>query len=249
MKRNTKQILAWLYPEEGSVRWVKKSELAWVMKDLTKGGLTSLLHYLQNQKKIVMESFSNEIQVSISSHGMRALETSIPVFSPQRREWRGDWTQVVFIQAPSNDAGFRFLRKLLLKYHGLVLARGIFLFPGNLPEEISTELRSSYEGAVSVMRLRDWAFGDERSIMGQNFTMSDLSALYSSISKDINQLLIKNSSKKGFSDQSKLLFSSVFDRLFHSFENDPGLLQYYFPQVESGLELLFSLRSVLSIGY
>ena len=248
MKENSIRILTWLYPKDSSSRWVDVEELSLFLPNMTKSGLQSSLLFLQKRKRILLEKINSIQAVSITSYGMKSLEKEIPAFSQQRRQWKGDWWAIVFLKAPDHDKNFRFLRRVLLAEHSLPLTRGVFLFPGPITEKISYELRQSYEGLVMVAPFKNWTFGDDREIIGSILQMSDLANSYSSISKEITTLLEKETNIKGAVDQSKMEISSVFDRLFVSLANDFGVIHEYYPHVPSGVDLVFSLQELSSIG-
>lgn len=248
MKENSTRILTWLYPKDGNSRWVNTEELRFFVPEVTSAGLQSLLFFLHKKKKILVEKIGGTQAISITSHGMKALEEEIPAFSLERREWKGDWWAIVFLEAPSQDKNFRFLRRVLLAEHGLPLTRGVFLFPGYLPEKVSYELRQSYEGLVMVAPLKNWYFGDDKEIIGSILRISDLANAYSSISKELSSLLEKENTIKGFMYQPKNSISSVFDRLFSSLKNDFGVLHEYYPHVPSGVDLVFKLQQLSSMG-
>jgi DNA-binding transcriptional regulator PaaX len=248
MKDNSLRILTWLYPKDNQSRWVDVEELALFLPNMTPAGLQSSLFFLQQKKQLVLEKIDLVQAVSITSHGKKSLEKAIPAFSQQRRQWRGEWWAIVFLQAPKHDKNFRFLRRVLLAEHSLPLTRGIFLFPGQLSEKISYELRNSYEGNVMVAPFKNWTFGDDKEIIGSILEMSDLANSYSSISKEITSLLEKETNIKGLSDQSKIAISSVFDRLYNSLKNDFGILHEYYPYITSGVDLVFSLQPLSSMG-
>jgi hypothetical protein len=246
MKENAQRLLTWLYPSDKTARWVKLDELSLVAPQLTEGGLQSVLSYLQQHKRLVIERFDGQQLASITTHGMQALTGQIPAFQAQRRNWQGSWQGVFFLQAPKSDQNFRFLRRLLLGSFALPVNRGIFLYPGNLPEKITFELNTSYEGAVIVTEFKQWSFGDEREVIGSILNFSDQVNSYSGVSKEIDKLLRLETPLIEFTDQSKLRFSSVFDRLFANLKNDFGVQQAYFPQVKGGVDLLFELQNLSS---
>lgn len=248
MKDNSLRILTWLYPKDNQSRWVDVEELSMFAPNMTAAGLQSSLFFLQQKKQLILEKIDSIQSASITSHGMKSLEKAIPAFSQQRRQWRGEWWSIVFLQAPKHDKNFRFLRRVLLSEHSLPLTRGVFLFPGQLSEKISYELRNSYEGSVMVAPFKNWTFGDDKEIIGSILEMSDLANSYSSISKEIALLLEKEINIKGLSDQSKTTISSVFDRLYMSLKNDFGILHEYYPHVTPGVDLVFSLQSLSSMG-
>lgn len=247
MKENAQRILSWLYAANTSTRWVPVIELSLISPGLSEGGLRSVVQYLSERKRVVTEQVGNDLSVSLTGHGMKALTDQIPVFSSSRQQWQGTWQGVFFLQAPKGDKHFRYLRRLLLAEHALPVTRGIFLYPGELPERVVFELGNSYEGAVLTAEIKEWTFGDEREVISQNAQLGDLASSYSSISKEIDSLLALEIPLKSFNDQAKLRFSSVFDRLFWALKNDYGIFHYYFPQVEGGLELLARLQSLTSL--
>jgi len=248
MKENSSRILTWLYPKDNISRWVNTDELSLFVPKMTKAGLQSSLFFLQKKKRILLEKIGSVQTVSITTHGMKALEQEIPAFSLQRRQWSGEWWAVVFLQAPVHDKNFRFLRRILLAEHTLPLTRGVFLFPGKISEKVSYELRQSYEGAVMVAPFKKWTFGDDKEIIGSILQMNDLANTYSSISKEISSLLEKEIDIKSAVHQSKNNISSVFDRLFSTLVNDFGVLHEYYPHVPSGVDLVFSLQLMSSMG-
>jgi hypothetical protein len=244
MKENAQRLLSWLYPSDRTARWVKLSELGFVAPELTEGGLQSVLKFLEEHKRLVIERLDGQQLVSITSHGMRALEERIPAFSPQRRDWQGGWQAVIFLHAPKSDPNFRFLRRLLLGSFALPVSRGVFLYPGQLLEKIIFELNSSYEGSVMSTEFKKWTFGDEREIIGSILNFADQANSYSSISSEIDSLLTLDQPLIEFTDQAKLRFSSVFSRLFAVLKNDFGIQQAYLPQVKDGIMLLFELQKL-----
>jgi hypothetical protein len=248
MKENTQRILSWLYPAEKTARWVPARELALIVPATTQGGLQSILAFMQENKRILLERVDNQLTASITSHGMRALEAQLPAFLPERREWQGDWQAIFFLNAPKQDKHFRFLRRVLLGAHALPVSRGMFLYPGELPDRVTFELRQSYEGSVLAVKLKSWTFGDEQEIIGSAFQLSDLADSYSSVGKEIDSLLALDAPLIAFTDQAKLRFISVFDRLFSALHTDFGVQQIYFPQVETGVSLLFRLQKLSSQG-
>mgnify|MGYP003334287879 CR=1 FL=1 len=241
-------MLAWLYPPDRSSRWVAIDELALVAPDLTSGGLQSTINYLESKKSLVTERLEGQLSVSITTHGMRALEEQLPAFSAKKRQWKGNWQGVFFLEAPAGDNNFRFLRRLLTNVAAVPVSRGMYLYPGELPEKVIFELNSSYVGSVMVVEFAQWVFGDEKEIIGSTLQLGDLVDAYSSISKEIDTLLTVDQTLISFTDQQKLRFSSIYDRLFGALQHDLGVQRAYFPQVENGVDLLFRLQTLSSMG-
>lgn len=248
MKQNAQRMLSWLYPPEKTSRWISTAELRLVAPDLTRGGLQSILGYLQSRKRIVLERIAGEQSASITTHGMRALEEQLPALSLKKRQWKGNWQGVFFLEAPRGDKNFRFLRRILTNVYAIPLARGMYLYPGELPEKVIFELRSTYVGSVLVVEFSEWVFGDEQEIIGSALQLGDLQDSYSSISREIDSLLSLDESLISFTDQRKVQFSSIFSRLYHNLENDFGVQKAYFPQVDSGVDLLFNFQKISFMG-
>jgi len=185
MKQNTKRLLTWLYPVSESPRWVEQSTLEYIVPNLSKAGLKSLLYLLKGKQLIVGKKLGGRQLVSCTSHGMSALEEEIPVFSKERRQWSGKWSIIVFLKAPKGDNNFRYLRKSLVSVHTIGLTRGVFLYPGELPGHIYKLVNQLYRSSVVVFDSRSWEFGDEHLIIGSKTTVNDLIEVYSSISREI----------------------------------------------------------------
>jgi len=248
MKENAQRLLSWLYPPAKTTRWLPVLELRLVAPQLTEGGLRSTLGYLQTQQRLVLERVDGQLSASITTHGMKALEEQLPAFSPKQRQWQGDWQAVVFLAAPAGDKHFRFLRRVLVQTSAIPLTRGVYLYPGELPAKVIFELQNSYIGSVVVVEFNQWTFGDQREVIGSALALGDLQDTYSSISKEIDSLLALETGLISFTDQQKMQFSSIFDRLFSSLQGDFGIQQAFFPQVESGVDLLFKLQSLSFMG-
>ncbi|MFZ5376877.1 MAG: hypothetical protein ACOZAN_04415 [Patescibacteria group bacterium] len=245
MKENSKKILLWLYPVDATTRWVRKTDFEWLIPDLSSSGLRSLLFYLQHNEMISYEKVAGDDLISLTSYGKKAISDSFPVFSEERQAWHGDWIMVVFQQPPKMDASFRYLRKILLTTGFLSLARGVFIYPSELPDSIKELLHKLYRNSVAVIRFRQWAFGDERKIIGQKSGLIDQIELYSSISKELQQLLRKKMITGELNYQQKSALLSVFNRFYTLLTQDIGVSHHYFPQVITAGELLSEFKKLL----
>lgn len=253
MKTTTKKILLWLYsfnPAEN--RLVPVEDLRLILPELKKSGYRSLLNLLKSQQYIFIESRANSSDVAkdqgnfvgLTSHGRNALKAQFPVLKTIDEPFDGQWNLITFLEAPSSDKQFRYLRQYLLNLHCGQLARGAYLYPGQLPVEITNTLNKLYVGKVLVTGLKKWDFGDERLIINNVFHLSDLKSGYSGISKEIYLMLRKSNGQKSIEDRDKSDIHLVFDRLVEFLANDLGLLQFYSPDVKSGLDLLLQLQSL-----
>lgn len=243
MKQTTKKLLLWLYQTDISLtRSVSVQELRLILPELKKSGYRSLLNLLKSQQYL---SFDQESQlVTLTSHGRNALEAQFPVLETKTETWKGEWQLITFIEAPSSDKQFRYLRQYLLANRCGQLTRGSYLFPGQLPAEVMTTLQRLYVGKVLVTGLASWIFGDELLVIGTAFGLNDLKSGYSGISKEIHLLLKQRNQQKSIEDKDKMMIAMVFNRLIEFLATDLGLLQYYYPGYKSGPELLAQLQDL-----
>lgn len=252
MKDNTKKLLTWLYrPQDKDAAQLATTidydQLRFLLPDMTPGGRRSLVHYLSQQHLIRAERLSHQTQLSLTSHGEQALAAQFPVFSRARYDWPGQWSALIFLQAPNSDRHFRYLRALLLNHHAFHLRRGVYLHPGEFPPKILNTCQELYVGHVVIVSWQQWQFGDERSLISHHYMLSDLSEVYSGISREINQLLSEKKQQKGLTHKFYRQIFSVFDRLFSILPQDAGLLTHYYPQSPHAAQLLTQLQALATV--
>ena len=216
-----------------------------LLSKLSDSGLKSLLFLLNKKQLVSLEKINEELHISITSHGKRALETQFPAFSPRFYKWQGQWSVVVFLRPPKGDKNFRFLRKKLLSLHFLGLTRGVFLYPGEVPEQVLKLCDQLYRDSILILNIQDWIFGDELQVIGLKSGLLDAKDSYSSISKEISRLIEKNEQKKGLIKSSEEEIVSVFHRLYQVLDGDCGVGNYYFPQEDGFLTLLKKLQGTV----
>jgi DNA-binding transcriptional regulator PaaX len=248
MKTNTKKLLTWLYSTAEQTAYVTDySQLELILPDMTEGGRRSLVHYLSQKHLIRSERLGEKTSISLTSHGMDALTVQFPVFSPALQQWDGKWSALVFLNGPKGDLHFRYLRQLLLDQHAFCLTRGMYLYPGEFPSQITNVCKDMYVGAVMMIKIEEWRFGDERELINQHYMLSDLVEIFSGISSEINQLLRVKKEQKRLTKKSRSLIFSVFDRLFNVLSQDPGFIHHYYPDVPSVRDLLAQLHSIMEL--
>lgn len=246
MKQNTQKLLTWLYsPVEERSYAVDYRQLALILPDMTSGGRRSLVHYLTQKLLIRTERMSDKTLISLTPHGIDALVAQFPAFNEIHQQWQGQWSILIFRSGPKGDPHFRYLRQLLLDNHAFSLSRGVYLYPGELPEQVINVCKKMYVGAVVIVATHQWSFGDERRIINQHYLLSDLAEVYSGVSKEINQLLELKNNQKRLTKKSRLQIYSVFNRLFNILSQDPGFLHYYHPHVLTAPMLLKQLHSIM----
>lgn len=245
MKHTTKKVLLWLYQIDKEVeRVVSVDELRLLLPELKNSGFRSLLNLLKNQSLISREEKDNQVVYRLTSYGESLLKAQFPLFSNLMSDWSGDWSMIVFLTAPKSDKQFRYLRKFLIDEHCGQLARGVYLYPGELPSSISNLLLKLYVGSALVTGMAEWSFGDERSLITSVFGLSDLKSGYSGISKEVYQLLKQKNKVKGLEGRDNMAVCLAFDRLLNLLSFDLGLLRHYYPESKSGDELLSELQEL-----
>lgn len=249
MKQNAKRILLWLSPKTSDQQpyFSSYEQLSLAVPDLSASGTRSIIKRLADQNLVRVERLGSTVTLSLTEHGRDALTSHFPALSAARRSWKGEWSCLVFREAPHSDPQFRYLRSLCLQHGSFSLARAVYLFPGQvLPEPLLLSLRELYREAAYSFELARWQFGDERTVITAQYALVDIAEVYSGVSKEIDQLLSAFDAEKGLTDTQKITASSVFDRLATAIQADPGLVHYYFPQVNTPWSLLDQLRSLVT---
>ena len=241
MKATTRKILVWLYsPDLDQERWVDAQDLRLLLSELKKSGFRSLISLLKSQQLIVVQAG----RVRLTTYGRDLLESQFPTFGERLDTWEGEWSVIVFLVSPRGDLRFRYLRKFLLGERCAQLSRGVYLYPGEVPSEVSKLLLKLYVGSVVVIKTKDWAFGDEKSIVNELFLLSDIKNAYSGIGDEAGQLLRRKNQGKGSSDQYKKVVYLVFDRLLEMLSLDLGLVHFYYLEEKGGKFLLSRLQEL-----
>jgi len=248
MKENTKLLLVWLSSSQPETRWVEYAEIKTLLSGLSDSGIKSLLFLLKKNQLISLERFNEKLHASLTSHGKRSLESEFPAFSERLSMWRGEWSVIIFLKPPVGDKNFRFLRKKLLSLHFLPLSRGVFLYPGDIPENVTSLCDQLYREAALVLKTKEWVFGDELETIGLKSGISDTRESYSSISKEIDELIVKIDTTKGLMEGDREQILSVFYRLYLIMTEDMGIGAHYFPQEEGFFSLLLKLQGLFVMG-
>ncbi len=242
MKLSSKKVLLWLHPLfDRERRRVPFVQIELITPELTEAGRNSLVRHLESKQLLFTDELDDWTSLTISSHGQAEIES---VFAPLRRlsePWEGDWWQVLFLQAPSGDRNFRYLRTLLLEEDCFALKRGVYLHPGKLSEKLAGNLHNSYRQSVIVIECGQWQFGDEQNVIGQKAGLDDLLSIYSGISTELKDLLTKISNKKHLNVRQKTQIASIFERIVTTMEQDIDILPHYYPQTKTALQLLSDL--------
>lgn len=250
MKTSSKKLLLWLYPtqfdSQGSSyqrRRIPYGQIPIILPELSEDGRQSLVRLLESNQLLHTDQLSGELHLSLSSHGKSQLEAEFPLLKKQTDHWQGDWQMILFLNPPKGDKSFRYLRTLLLKNHCFSLRRGVYLHAGEIEDKITDILNKTYRNAVMIIRYDTWSFGDELRIIGQMTDLQSKVDIYSGISTELKKLLTKKMNYKTLTNQQKKAIYSVYDRLYINLAEDVGIINYYYPQVESGFQLLSQLKN------
>lgn len=254
MKESTRKILLILYPSSQALQTkleekvlLNLKQLRFLVPDLTQAGFQSLLFYLEKKEYLFKQIVNEETVYGLTNYGQEQLERQFPALSIAKRNWHGQWTMILFLEAIRTDQNFRYLRVLLLKNGCLGLNRGVFLYPGQLSDIILAELKGRYRRGVMVYQLGECLVGDEQITIGQKIALSDSLQVYSGISRELNQLTEIIGAVKKLNNQQKLDFYSIYNRFVAFLAEDSGLVKHYFPQVEGPLDLLYKLQKIAKI--
>ncbi len=243
MKHTSKKLLLWLYSfDTQNKRRLPYSEVAWLLPELTEDGKQSLIRHLISERLLFTDELDGYSSLSLSSHGRTQLQADFPALKRVDQPWQGDWYLIIFLSPPKTDKSFRYLRTQLVKNLCFQLSRGVYLHAGVVSEELQKLFHDSYRENLLMYKTANWQFGDEQIVIGQSNSLNDLISIFSGISKEVKELLIKKTNKKELSDQQKIRICSIYDRFVVAFEQDAGIIRYYHPTAISGTRVLLQIR-------
>ncbi len=211
----------------------------------TAAGRRSLIYYLAKENQIWLERHLGKLRVGLTAQGTRQLQRQFPALSGSDRSMP-IWQLLLLKDAPKNDPHFRTLGGLCLKYRALRLARGIYAYPGELPSALEMHVRSLYSD-VNLARctVGEWLVGLDRPQIVAYYDIEHLAAIYSSISREIDRLLMQYSSDNEFIYPTIINIYSVIDRLETALIADYGLVSSYFPETPRCADLVDSIGTIL----
>lgn len=240
-------LLFLLLPSESTqtVFW-PLSHVSALLPELSREGQRSLLFWLKRQGLIDQVLKQGRPSIFLTQAGREVLEKELPLFT-LGAAWQGNWQVLIFRQAPAFDPRFTALRAKLLKSGSLVLSRGVYAFPGQVPTKIAVECQERYSESVFVIETNEWVLGDVREAAITQFGLTDLSQLYSSVSTELSSLLAVVSGKNKLDHQIKNQIYSLYARFFANLCGDTGLVRFYFPFTPSWREILGDFHRLLNL--
>ena len=248
MKKNTQKILLSLYTKAGEVKnRVKLENIKALVPDLSDGGFRSLIHVLKKQGVINTQRVLGSTSINITHHGSILLEAEFPALSTKWDQWDGSWSCLVFMDSPSSDKQFRYLRKLLIAQGALPISRGVYMSPGDFSDIVLKECQTSYRSSVLIFSVGDWKLAAESSFIIEKYGLLDLAETYSGLSSDVGRLLKTINDENRLIDSVKSDISLVYDRVIEVLREDPGFCTFYFKEVENVKTILLRLNAIISI--
>lgn len=229
LKKNSLQILLALYSKSvGVVVSFTQEQLELLVTDLSTSGMRSLLYRLRQLGCISTLDLESGVHYYLTQKGAEALIRRIPALRLRDHEWSGVWHQIVFLNAPTVDPAFRNIRNFLQSRNAILITRGVYLIPDFISEDLQQQFKlndahSEYGGSVFLTVVGGW--GNDvtiRTLITLN-GLEDLHVTYSSISKDIDDLLSIISVKQRLTDRSKLEIAMVFARFWEVLGEDGGV--------------------------
>lgn len=212
----------------------------------TRGGRRSLIYFLARQQLLWIERHQGHLMVGSTMQGRRLLSAQFPALSVKSGQEELQWQVLLLKQAPKTDPHFRSLSALCTKYRVLRLMRGVYVYPGTLPAALETQLETLYTDAhLARLTVSEWVSGLDRPVIVSYYDIENLSAIYSSISKELDQLLIPVSSENRFNYRTFSTISSILSRLESALSSDSGLTQRFFPQTPLSSQLVSRVGEVL----
>jgi len=153
---------------------------------------------------------------------------------------------LVFMDSPSFDKQFRYLRKLLLSEGALAISRGVYISPGGFSQVVIKECQTSYISNVLVFSVGDWKIAAESSFIIEKYGLLDVAETYSGVSNDVTRLIKSDDGEIRLTDSQKISLNLVYDRLVEVLLEDPGFCTFYFKEVENIKNIVLRLNSLIS---
>lgn len=245
MKKNAQLLSMLSYPlNESQVVFMTTAAAQQVLSATTSGGVRSLLHHLTKSGVYSQEKLEKEVRYYLTEDGAEQLRAAFPALDARWDSFAGEWECIVFQTAPKSDPQFRYLRTQLVAERAIQLSRGVYCTPGSLSDAVTVLCKKMYRDSVSIFSVGSWKLGFERSTVIRNLSLGDLATAYSSVSKEIDQLLMVLAIKGSLTDQHKNSFLSACDRFRDIVQEDVGILAYYYPNGSTARSVLAKIQQV-----
>lgn len=246
MKNNTRKLLLFLYPNTKERLALPVESLELICSELTASGRQSLLRLLEKRGWILSLLQPNgSLLISLTSLGKAALEREFPVLFTKISKDSEIWTAILFCVSSKSDPQFRNLRRMILSNGGLALTRGMYVFSGSLPIRLQTTISSLYGQQVSIFTISEWIFGKDPSLLFDKSGLARVVEIYSSISKEVDELLSILYSEKGLNNKRKQQISTVLERAYRNVLEDSAMVHRFYPDAVPMVTILQKIQSLI----
>ncbi len=243
IKKNTQKILLLLNTAQSiSQQLFPLDVVSRVVPDLSESGFRSLVVLMEKRKLIFRERTRGITSIGISEQGKRTLIATFPALDSKWSSWEGDWSMLIFLEAPAGDPHFRYLRSVLISAQSMVVSRGVYAIAGAFPRAILHELETLYSGNTLLVSGESTQMGFNRPLINTYYDLGVIVDLYSGIGNEIDSLLEKYNAKIVSIDQYKISISTIMDRIISCLSTDPGFIHYYYPGLPGLKEIWDKLR-------
>ena len=246
MKNNTRKLLLYLYPNTKERLAIPIESLELASPELTTSGRASLLRLLEKRGWVLSLNQPNKSALlSLTSLGKAALEREIPVLFRKNSKDTEIWTAILFCVSSKSDPQFRNLRRLILANGGVALSRGMYIFSGDIPMKLQSTVSSLYSQQVSIFTISEWIFGKDPSLLFDKSGLARVIDIYSSISKEVDELLSILYSEKGLNNKRKLQISTVLERMYRNVLEDSPMVHRFYPDTVPMVTILQKIQRLI----
>jgi len=208
--------------------------------------LRSLWHLLEKNGLVVIDDSSkSNKRVSITKLGSEELTNMFPVFRNDWTSWNQQWVSIAFLEAPRGDKNFRYLRLFLVANGAVSFSRGMYIFPILMLPKIQFEIERAYKRSVLLFTIGELHSGQLEQLILEKYRIKEVRIAYSGVSKQIDQLLIKNRGKNILINREKNAISSIIESLYSVIQYDIGIINFYFPHSQAIKEILRQIQLLI----
>lgn len=234
IKANSRKILLLLTAPGIRDTGLPEDFLLQLLPELSPAGQRSLIAQLLQSRLIWKERRADAAYCGATNQAEQTVRAIFPALVDRAGL---DWHQIVLTRSTKQDPQFRSLVQLLKKHHWHCLARGVYVFPFVPRPELTLTLNSVYERSIVLARIVAWQQGYSRTELVASYHLEALASIYSSISNELNGVLIDIDYKKGLIYKDIKLIGSVLERFETALLDDVGLLPHLFTGNPAGIQI------------
>ena len=208
-------------------------ELSWRISEFQSNSLRSAISRMQQEGLLVAELSQGRSFVRLTGAGREEALRIFPGLNPIQPKWDRTWRLLIFSHLrvqkfPSKT--YRTLRALIQQYHFAKLARGVYISPFPVHEELKRALgEARVYGSCVLIETKRFLFGDELTFSSQAWSLEERVNTYAKIGKLIESMLIRLHREKTLNTAHKIQFLAILKRILPLFQSDPNLPHDLFP--------------------